>query len=644
MRRKEAERQRARRAKRLSDSADTVRELNRLRQANRRAELSQEQRNAERECVRLYQQERRAERTEEERGADQERVRLYQQERRAERTEEERGADQERVRLYQQERRAERTEEEREAERESVWLYQVERRAEQTEEEREAELERDRLYRVERRTERTEEERETERERDRLYQAERRAQRTEEEQEAERERVRIRRRSKRRGDALANHEDFDVTKLSGPNVVNGRHILPSMFECGLCGACKWPGESPIACCIGGKVKLPPLQRAPGVLRDLYEDDVFRKNIRAYNQVFAFTSVGASRSDRGHVQGVREDSEVQGQRGVYTYRIQGAMGHYLGSMLPYVDRRTGEESAPKFAQIYIVDPDMRHRTERRQGIFSSLDPVHLMDLEDLMARYNPFAQQFLTFGERLREDIASGKEVVDIVYKLHADPRHPGTHNLPTASEVAATMVEDGNLDKHRDLLLYARDRGLLRLFETSPMYDPLQYPLLFPLGDLGWTFTDTYADGNQRRNNTKMSLREHVAFRLFQKPNDGSVLHLGGRLFQQWTVDQQAKAEQERLRWVAGHQKDIRADQYKGFEDALLNESTAGKTHSITKLIVHLDGYQMVLFRADDNPEEVLQRESHTTLTRYFELCASEAPENQVAKRLYYQEIPKLFR
>ncbi|RLN50525.1 hypothetical protein BBJ28_00025496, partial [Nothophytophthora sp. Chile5] len=217
--------------------------------------------------------------------------------------------------------------------------------------------------------------------------------------------------------------------------------------------------------------------------------------------------------------------------------------------------------------------MRRRTERRQGIFSSLDPVHLMDLEDMLARYNPFAQQFLTFGERLREDIASGKEMIDIVYKLHADPRHPGTHNLPTASEVAATMVEDGNLDKHRDLLLYARDRGLLRLFETSPMYDPLQYPLLFPLGDLGWTFTDIYADGNQRRSNTKMSLREHVAFRLSQKPNDGPVQHLGGRLFQQWTVDQQAKAEQERLRWVAGHQMDIRADQYKGFEDALLNES-----------------------------------------------------------------------
>ncbi|KAG2779372.1 hypothetical protein PC116_g2606 [Phytophthora cactorum] len=31
-------------------------------------------------------------------------------------------------------------------------------------------------------------------------------------------------------------------------------------------------------------------------------------------------------------------------------------------------------------------------------------------------------------------------------------------------------------------------------------------------------------------------------------------------------------------------------------------------------------------------------------LTRFFELCASEAPENQVAKSALYQDIPKLFR
>ncbi|GMF47107.1 unnamed protein product [Phytophthora fragariaefolia] len=31
-------------------------------------------------------------------------------------------------------------------------------------------------------------------------------------------------------------------------------------------------------------------------------------------------------------------------------------------------------------------------------------------------------------------------------------------------------------------------------------------------------------------------------------------------------------------------------------------------------------------------------------LTRFFELCASEAPENQIAKTMIYQDIPKEFR
>uniref|UniRef100_H3G691 Helitron helicase-like domain-containing protein n=1 Tax=Phytophthora ramorum TaxID=164328 RepID=H3G691_PHYRM len=56
-------------------------------------------------------------------------------------------------------------------------------------------------------------------------------------------------------------------------------------------------------------------------------------------------------------------------------------------------------------------------------------------------------------------------------------------------------------------------------------------------------------------------------------------LHQGGRLFQQWCVDQRAKCEQEQLRWVASHQKQIRADQYRGLQDALLNEGDGTLVH-----------------------------------------------------------------
>ncbi|KAG3173925.1 hypothetical protein PC128_g18193 [Phytophthora cactorum] len=210
-----------------------------------------------------------------------------------------------------------------------------------------------------------------------------------------------------------------------------------------------------------------------------------------------------------------------------------MGHYLGSRLPYTDQITNQPVTPKFAQIYIVDPDIQQRATHRRGIFSDLCPVGLGDIEAMMAEHNPLAQQFLTFGERLRELGASG---------------------------VGATMIEDGNLDQPRDIILYAKGHRLFRLYETHATYDPLQYPLLLLYGELGWTYTDTYDGDIVRRNKRGMSFREHVAYRLYQKCDDQSVLHQGGRLFQQYCVDQRAKCEQEQLRWVAAHQSEIRAD------------------------------------------------------------------------------------
>ncbi|KAG2823728.1 hypothetical protein PC113_g22143 [Phytophthora cactorum] len=251
-----------------------------------------------------------------------------------------------------------------------------------------------------------------------------------------------------------------------------------------------------------------------------------------------------------------------------------MGHYLGSLLPYTDQITNQPVTPKFAQIYIVDPDMQQRATRRRGIFSDLCPVALGDIEAMMVEHNPLAQQFLTFGERLRDLRERGGDIVDVRFRLHENRSRPGTYNLPTVSEVGATMIEDGNLDQPRDIILYAKDHRLLRLYDTHATYDPLQYPLLLPYGELGWTYTDIYDGDIVRRNKRGMSLREHVAYRLYQKCDDQSVLHQGGRLFQQYCVDQRAKCEQEQLRWVAAHQSEIRADLYSGLNDSLMNEST----------------------------------------------------------------------
>jgi hypothetical protein len=75
----------------------------------------------------------------------------------------------------------------------------------------------------------------------------------------------------------------------------------------------------------------------------------------------------------------------------------------------------------------------------------------------------------------------------------------------------------------------------------------------------------------------------------------------------------------------------------------LLDYSIQGKTHAITQLTVHLKDQQIVTFRSSDDPDTVITTSEHTMLTRFFELCTSDAPENQVAKNMLYKDIPNEF-
>ncbi|GMF44523.1 unnamed protein product [Phytophthora fragariaefolia] len=75
----------------------------------------------------------------------------------------------------------------------------------------------------------------------------------------------------------------------------------------------------------------------------------------------------------------------------------------------------------------------------------------------------------------------------------------------------------------------------------------------------------------------------------------------------------------------------------------LLTYEIQGKTHAVTTLTVHLEGGQMVVFQPNDDPDRVLGRAGSTMLTSFFELYASPEPEDEIAKTMLYQEIPKEF-
>lgn len=76
---------------------------------------------------------------------------------------------------------------------------------------------------------------------------------------------------------------------------------------------------------------------PPYIQQLFSDQHFIDNIRAYNQMFAMTSLGAT-----------IDETVNVGRGPYVFKVSGNIYHRIGKLCP----EPGE--TPRFLQLYIYD--------------------------------------------------------------------------------------------------------------------------------------------------------------------------------------------------------------------------------------------------------------------------------------------------
>src|SRR5215813_3849173 len=98
---------------------------------------------------------------------------------------------------------------------------------------------------------------------------------------------------------------------------------------------------------------------------------FRDNLRTYNNIFSFCSLG-----------VEVDQSVWGPMGIYTFRIKGALCHKIGSLLPI------EGEQPKFAQIYVTDSDPNRQMQQRFHFgHGHVEQDILRDLQAMMDRDN-----------------------------------------------------------------------------------------------------------------------------------------------------------------------------------------------------------------------------------------------------------------
>ncbi|XP_022014342.1 uncharacterized protein LOC110913832 [Helianthus annuus] len=341
------------------------------------------------------------------------------------------------------------------------------------------------------------------------------------------------------------------------------------ITCQVCNAKFWEVEtargrtnnrktSYFLCCGYAKVELPDYKDAHPNYQKLFtsldnESKHFLKNIRRYNSMFAFTSMGG-----------KVDPTVNRGNGPFCYRISGENYHSIGSLLP----ENGNK--PKFCQLYIYDTE--NEVSNRDSIFSrskesdtsssaSVDRHLIQHIKSVLDSDNVLVKVYRMVRDCFHDDPQLTLKV-RLIGRRDKDGR---MYNLPTCGEVAALIVGDvENAFENRDIVVETKSGTLQRISELHPSYLALQYPILFPYGDDGYRVDIPHRGvvdvTNKKRPNCTM--REFFSYRIQDRVNQFSLILNSRRLFQQFLVDAYTMIESERLNYIRFQQKNLRSDTY----------------------------------------------------------------------------------
>nr|CDJ83292.1 uncharacterized protein LOC100903664 [Haemonchus contortus] len=526
-----------------------------------RVTMLREQEGEEQQGVRRERAAERARMQGEQESDEQRRVRLSAESQRARTRREQEGEEQRRTRL---ERAAERVRVQREQESEEQRRARLSADSQRARMRMEQEGDEQRRARLERAAERARVSREQESEEQR---------RARQSQEAER------RRSWRRQVGAGTAAD-GTRFIARSNIEPEEHYDgPMNVVCESCGARHFRSESKGGrrtfndCCNHGTITLEHFTHYPEELRQLLtgqdaEAKEFREHIRNYNSAFAFASIGAQLDIPG--------------RGPYCFRIHGQLYHRIGPALPE------EGEPPRYGQVYILDTSMAADERAGNPANISCNPRLIRSLSTLFHAINVFAQAYRMLNDvALEEEARAARErrsampVKMIFQGSNLDPRR---YNEPTANEVAVVYVgEEGDVPVEHNLAVHLRSGGLRNIRVYDAGCDPLSYPILFPRGELGWHPNMRKNPSERRR--TRITQKEYysnmIAVRAGFNP-----LHFCGKLYQQFLVDSYVKVEQNRLNYDRTHQRELRADTYRGLADYVAGDTDIAGPPGMRRIIL----------------------------------------------------------
>ncbi|XP_021974709.1 uncharacterized protein LOC110869798 [Helianthus annuus] len=340
--------------------------------------------------------------------------------------------------------------------------------------------------------------------------------------------------------------------------------------CDICHAKLWTSEAGKGrltlgklcyglCCGYGKVELPNLKEANSSYQNLFHmsdqrSKFFLKNIRRYNCMFSFTSMGG-----------KVDSKINKGNAPFIYRISGQNFHSLGSLKP----ANGKQA--KFSQLYIYDTE--NEVYNRQSVLGQQVTSHEQELDveiieylkDFLDSHNELVKSYRMVRNHFQQNPGAILKL-RLIYNRDKDGR---TYNLPSSTEVAALIVDDldASVDR-RDIVVETQSGMLKRISELHPSYLALQYPIFFPFGDDGYRIDIPHRDGvtTKKKIRPKCTMREFFAYRIQDRISGYSLVLNGRRLFQQFLVDAYTMVESERLNFIRGKQKNLRSETFENLQ------------------------------------------------------------------------------
>ncbi|XP_076949475.1 uncharacterized protein LOC143622122 [Bidens hawaiensis] len=325
------------------------------------------------------------------------------------------------------------------------------------------------------------------------------------------------------------------------------------------------------CCGYGKVQLPSMKEPSQAYKYLFngsssESKFFFKNIRRYNSMFSFTSMGG-----------KVDSSINRGNASFIFRLSGQNYHSMGSLLPK------DGSKLKFSQLYIYYTE--NEISNRQSVFGDTNKASTSTSRDSDLQLIQYIKNMLDSNNvlvqtyRMVRDYYKENPHLELKLRLIGNKQKDGrTYNLTTASEVAALIVGDiGDSLENRDIVVKTKEGSLIYISELNPSYLALQYPLLFIYGEDCYRVDIPYrgVGSSTLTKRQNCTMREFFFFAYIIQDRMGvfSLILNSRRLFQQFLVDVYTMIETERLNYIRYQQKELRCESFENLRN-LRNHGT----------------------------------------------------------------------